>query len=76
MIINKDIHPERKIYYLGASVIDMLRVSTSPEIKYLDLYHRLNIVKPISIEAFSMTLDWLFILGVIDVQQGGIKKCF
>lgn len=76
MIVNKDIHPKRKIYYLGAVVIDLLKQQSSDEIDYFTAYQQLNDVEKVSMEIFSLTLDWLYMLGVIDGYKGSIKKCF
>lgn len=76
MIVNKDIHPERKIYYLGALVIDLLKQLPSDEIDFFTAYQKLNDVEKVSMEIFSLTLDWLYVLGVIDGKNGYIKKCF
>ena len=48
MIINRDIHPERKIYYLGAVVIDLLKRLPSDEIDYFTAYQQLNDVEKVS----------------------------
>ena len=76
MIVNKDVKPNRKIYYLGALVIEILGKKESPEVGYLDLYFELCEVEQVSIDVFSLTLDWLFILGILDINHGKIKKCF
>lgn len=76
MIVNKDIHPKRKIYYLGALVIDLLKQSQKEDEDFLTVYNELNSIESVSIEMFSLTLDWLYVLGVIDGVNGTIKKCF
>lgn len=76
MIVDKDTHPERKIYYFGAMVIDQLRELDSGTFDYFDLYEKTKIVSDISIEIFSLTLDWLFMIGIIDSIDGKIRKCF
>jgi hypothetical protein len=76
MIIGKDVHPERKIYYWGAVVIDCIRQYENVDITYFSLYEELKTTNDISINIYSLTLDWLFLLGVIDGDNGIIKKCF
>lgn len=77
MIIDKDTHPERDCYYLGAVLIDLLSESDTEEVDYLDLYDAFNQQQSISINLYALTLDWLFLLGVISQgEQGRIKKCF
>jgi hypothetical protein len=77
MIIDKNINPERDLYYLGGILIDVLASKNSVDIDYFDLYQSLNKKKEISINLYSLTLDWLFILGVVSKGENGkIKKCF
>jgi hypothetical protein len=77
MIINKNISPERSLYYLGGSLIEVLRDNNSEEYDYLDLYEKFKVKNNISINLYSLTLDWLFIIGVISKGGNGrIKKCF
>ncbi|GAB3349334.1 hypothetical protein GCM10027566_05440 [Arachidicoccus ginsenosidivorans] len=77
MIINKHINPERDLYYLGGKLIEILGDSNPINIDYIDLYNQLNNEHHISINLFSLVLDWLFILGVIKKgKKGAIVKCF
>ena len=77
MIINKNTNPERDLYYLGGKVIEVLNTFDQKEIDYFDLYVNLNKVNKISINLYSLVLDWLFILGVIKKgNKGVIVKCF
>lgn len=77
MIIDKNINPERDLYYLGGILIDVLASKNSVDIDYIDLYQLLNQKQEISINLYSLTLDWLFILGVVRKGENGkIKKCF
>lgn len=74
MIVGKDIQPERKLYFLGAKVIDVLQKSTQEQ-DLISIYHTLN-NKEISINMLLLTLDWLFLLGAIRINKGKIIKCF
>jgi hypothetical protein len=74
MIIGKDIQPERKLYFLGGRVLELLQKSSQEE-DLISLYHTLN-DKEISINVLLLTLDWLFLLGVIKISKGKIIKCF
>jgi len=76
MIIGKDIHPERKIYYLGALVLDILNRTSEKELGFLYIYQKINESEKVSMKLFTLTLDWLFILGAIFSNKGNIKKCF
>lgn len=77
MIVNKNINPERDLYYLGGKVIEILDSSKSTKFDYFELYSSLNKSSAISINLFSLVLDWLFILGVIRKNKKGVlEKCF
>ncbi len=77
MIVDKNINPERDLYYLGGILIDVLASKKSVHFDYIDLYKTLNQKQEISINLYSLTLDWLFILGVVSKGENGkIKKCF
>lgn len=77
MIVDKNINPERDLYYLGGILIDVLASKNSVDIDYIDLYQLLKQKQEISINLYSLTLDWLFILGVVSKGENGkIKKCF
>tara|TARA_R110000744_G_scaffold92650_1_gene179237 strand:- start:1912 stop:2145 length:234 start_codon:yes stop_codon:yes gene_type:complete len=77
MIINKNTNPERDLYYLGGKVIEALNSSTKIEIDYFDLFLSVNKSNEVSLNLYSLVLDWLFILGVIKKgNQGLIVKCF
>lgn len=77
MIISKDINPERDYYYLGAKVIQLLEKSKSKNYDYFEAYLEMKSSENISINLFTLTLDWLYIIGVIDnSEKGYITKCF
>jgi len=77
MIVSKNIHPERDLYYLGAKAIEVMNSSKKDEWDYFDLFADLNRKQKISINLFSLVLDWLFILQVIQKSNNGrIKRCF
>lgn len=77
MIVNKNINPERDLYYLGGKVIEVLNSFTKNEIDYFDLFITVNKSNKISLNLYSLVLDWLFILGVIKKgNKGLIIKCF
>ncbi len=75
MIIN-DVKPEQKIYYLGAKLIKILTEIPQLKIDILTVFQLLNNEEKISMNLFTLTLDWLFILGVIKNNNGKLEKCF
>ena len=77
MIVNKNINPERDLYYLGGKVIEVLNSFTKNEIDYFDLFLSVKKSNKVSLNLYSLVLDWLFILGVIKKgNKGLIIKCF
>lgn len=76
MIVSKDINPERDVYYLGAMVIEIL--STEPDFfDFFDVYSKVNLSEKVSMNLYSLTLDWLYLVGVIEnSKEGHIQKCF
>lgn len=77
MIINSNITPDRDLYYLGGKVIEALVSNEEQEVDYFDLFQRVNTELKISLNLYTLVLDWLFIIGVIiNAENGLIKKCF
>lgn len=77
MIIDKNINPERDLYYLGGVLIDILQNNNNKEFDYMDLYALINNKTNITINLYSLTLDWLFILGLVAKgEHGKVKVCF
>ena len=77
MIINKNTNPERDLYFLGGKVIEVLNALTQKEVDYFELFILVNKLNKISLNLYSLVLDWLFILGVIKKgNKGQIEKCF
>ncbi|QDT96264.1 ABC-three component system middle component 6 [Gimesia aquarii] len=76
MIISKDIKPERQIYRLGAMLLEVLQGTSGSVIELFDLYQLVNRQETISLNAFFITVDWLFLLGAITNDKGRIVKCF
>lgn len=77
MIIDKNINPERDLYYLGGILIDVLQSNDNKEVDYMDLYSQISLKKDITINLYSLTLDWLFVLGLVAKSKNGkIKICF
>ena len=75
MIVGKDIHPQRELYYLGALVLEILATSPHEKIEFFTLYQELKEREKTTLNMFSLTLDWLFILGTIEGAKGYIKRC-
>ena len=62
-MIDKDINPKNNIYYLGAKVIEIISKEKTND--FFDVFGKLNNLENVSINLYTLTLDWLFIIGVI-----------
>ncbi|MDL2257331.1 hypothetical protein LJC06_03915 [Bacteroidales bacterium OttesenSCG-928-I14] len=76
MILGKDINPQKEIYYLGSIVIEVLKLSEKKDNDFFYLYRQVNEKERVSVNLFALTLDWLFILGLINNKNGLIHRCF
>ncbi len=77
MIVSKDINPERDVYYLGAKVLEIMNKSKSVEQDFFDVFQQLTLREKISVNLYTLTLDWLFLLGAIKKNsKGDLQKCF
>lgn len=77
MLINKDITPENNLYYTGSLVLDRLRQWDSDNVDILELYKKTTVDKEMSMKVFILSVDWLFILGLVDIsKKGRVVKCF
>lgn len=77
MIVSKDTNPDKDLYVLGAVLIDVLQNVESTSIDYISAFQATQKKQQVSQALFALTLDWLFLLGVIDVTESGdIQKCF
>ena len=76
MIVSKDTNPKKDLYYLGALVIEVLGSFSTETVDLLDAFQKLNQKEKVSMNLFALTLDWLFMLGLVKSNQGHLEKCF
>ncbi len=76
MILNKDINPEHSLYFIGSLIINELTKSESKNFDFLELYRGIQNSQMISMNIFTLSLDWLYLNGVVDINKGKVKKCF
>jgi len=77
MILGKDVNPKKQIYYISALVLNELKHFEGMEFDFFDIYHSLKAKeKEISINLYSLSLDWLFLLGAIKKENNRLIKCF
>ncbi|MCF8371417.1 MAG: hypothetical protein K9H64_07330 [Bacteroidales bacterium] len=77
MIVSGDIKPDRDLYFLGSKVIEVLIDSNDKKVDYFELFQKVNSEIEISLNLYTLVLDWLFIIGVIkNAENRLIEKCF
>jgi hypothetical protein len=72
IIISQYSNPNRQLYYLGARVLEFLPANHT--VHFFEIYESLKTQKDmsnISLLLFSLTLDWLFIIGAIEPANEG-----
>jgi len=77
MILGKDTNPKKQIYYISALVINELKETNNPEFDFFDIFNSLKLKNnDITINLYSLALDWLYLLGAIKNDKNRIIKCF
>ncbi len=74
MIIGKDLNPERQVYYISGLILSIIKNSDN-EIDFFKVFQEINKKEDISINLYTLSLDWLFVLGIINQNGGNIIKC-
>ena len=76
MIILNESQPEKSLYVIGAFLVEKLRTYTE-SFYAVDLFVELESELEISFPQFLLTLDWLYLIGLLDTSdEGKLKKCF
>ena len=77
MILGKDINPKKQIYYISALVLNELKSIDNSEFDFFDIFNSLKMKeKNLSVNLYSLSLDWLFLLGAIKKDKNRLIKCF
>ena len=75
MIVSKDINPVNTVYYNATIVLAAMKDIDNDSFDFFELYK--NVKLKLSIQSFIFSLDWLFLLGVVNIDvKGKISKCF
>lgn len=75
MINDYNTNPRRDLYYLGGVVIDILHQANGDEI-FFDIFEKVREREAISMNLFSLTIDWLYLLDAVNFKNGRLEKCF
>ena len=77
MILGKDTNPKKQIYYISALVLNELKETNNPEFDFFDIFKSLKLKdRDITINLYSLALDWLYLLGAIKNDKNRLIKCF
>ena len=77
MILGKDTNPKKQIYYISALVLNEMKNIDSRELDFFDIFNSLKQKEnDITINIYSLSLDWLYLLGAIKKDKNRLIKCF
>lgn len=71
MILPRDINPSQSLYFIGANILDVLKVEKETKWDFLSTYNQLRSQISVSMPLYSFALDWLFLIGVIESDDQG-----
>jgi hypothetical protein len=69
MLLPDNIHPEHSIYYNGALVLKKLKDKSNQNM--IELYQCLKEENSMSFSVFVLSLDWLFLIDLAQVDEEG-----
>jgi hypothetical protein len=74
MLLPDNIHPEQTVYYNASHVLAVL--FKKKQMNVIDLYVETILSVKMSVPIFLLSLDWLFLIDVIEYNEnGGISLC-
>ena len=74
MIVSEDTNPQRQIYYIGSITLDLLKNSENG-VDFFESFQKIKKDLNISLKLYALSLDWLFMLGIIEQKNGRLSKC-
>jgi len=77
MITDVNTNPQNQVYYIGSLVIDVLSKAEDKEFDFMDVFESLNVIHKTSVGLYTLTLDWLYMIGCVRMnEKGGFVRCF
>ena len=73
MLIPDNIRPENSVYYNGGKVLEVML--SEKRLGIGDLYLRMREKMDISMGTLTLSLDWLYLLGCLEVKDGEVVLC-
>lgn len=76
MIVSKDTNPAKDLYYIGGLVLKYFTENSVKTIEYHDFITLFKKEHNFSTNIVTLSLDWLYIIGYIDLNaEGDIAVC-
>lgn len=76
MLILTEKNPEKSLYFIGSKLLSFF-MQRDKAFLVLELYDALIAEIKVGFNRFLLALDWLYMLGAIDLnQEGRVEKCF
>jgi len=78
MILPYETTPDKSLYVIGAEIIKVFSNEQSSLIDIKILFDKINSPrkKQLSFNYFLYALDWLYLEGLVTMEQKYIRKCF
>lgn len=73
MLLPDNIKPEDSIYYNGAKVLEVVQQKMC--ISVTDLYVELREKSDLSVSILLLSLDWLYLIDCITINNGEVSLC-
>ena len=73
MLIPDNIRPENSLYYNGGKVLEVML--SEKKLSIGELYVYLREKMDISIATLLLSLDWLYLIGCLEVKDGEVILC-
>lgn len=75
MIINRDEKPKNTIYYIAACIFDVITVNNISDTTKIFDYMTYELNLEINYQNFLLSLNFLFLIGRIEINEQGEIKC-
>lgn len=75
MIINKDEKPKNTIYYIAACIYEVITTVNISEVIQIFEYITYEFNLEINYQMFLLSLNFLFLIGRIEINEQGEVKC-
>lgn len=77
MVLTSDVRPGETLYYIGAYILDALKKNEGlVPLHVEELFGRVRDLHGVESDSFNLGMDWLFLLGIVDIDQNGrVVRC-